>query len=627
MALWQFRRRQNGSVPASGAKLSKGSLQALDDLLGVNQRTWVRPPTVLTVGAVLEELAVTLREVADGRTAPQTADRGSLVCDLDLALTRVGEQLQRATSPDLKQVRVQEVSKLATTLDDPVECARVAALARDLLRQLQSSAAVGAAWDDVVATLAEGAATMEASMLAVDQLNELLRGRGYELWVLHNRLYELIRAGELDEARGLVSQAPLDDATVAWVAFGNADLGRAIIRVGQVRFFDGRIGLKNLKAQCIRSEDHDFAPFDELTDEVIGDYFQDVEAENVVFARVELAGDRARSPADGRRVPPVAWARELASALVEAAGFRHGGTEWVLLRGGCYFTARGTNGGSSGFADPRLQAEREQANDPRFEPTGERLRELPADFADALAEAKPQALDAAEAVRWHRQTAKLSNPSMRVALYVRRFEVQWSTGDPGGWRTWEEPLRHYLKDSWSRHELNDALFRAGRVLHRDQCRADPRSAIAAAAAEVYKPTGGWGFNISLKATIRWAPDVANGFAGGTLQRRLLKDVARRTKDGKSAQKWWRDLRAGFDILLNRAVRQRNRVIHGREPVPAVIETVDRFIAGLSATLAAQTVISAGGGRAINDVLERDCQELAEQFAALAAEPSAQALFH
>lgn len=613
-------------MSTSGVQLNQGSLQALDDLLGTVQRAWFRLPHVLTVVAALEELAVTLQEVADGRKAPLTADRGSLACDLDRALTRAGRHLQHATVPDLKQLRVHEVTKLAATLEDPTESARSGAVIRDVLQQLRTSSAVEAAWDDVVATLADGAASVDACLLAVDQLNELLRARGHELWALHSRVYELIRAGELDKVRSILSQPPLDDATVAWVAFGNADLGRAIVRVGQVRFFDNRVGLKNLKAQCTHGEDHEFAPVDELTDHVIDMYFKRVEAEHVVFARVELAGARAKRPPDGRRVPPVAWARELASNLVEAAGFRHGGTEWVLLEGGCYFTARGTDAGSSGLHDPRLQAERASANNPRYEPTGGRLRKLPTAFVDALAEAKPEAQDAAEAVRWHRQTSTLSNPNMRVALHVRRFEVQWSTGDPGGWQTWEMPLRHYLKDSWCRHEQNNALFRGGRVIDGYQHLADPRSGVAAAAAEVYESTGTMSFNINLKATMRLAPAVAGGFAAGTLQRRLLKELARRTKDGKAAQGWWRDLREAFDMLLNRAVRQRNRVIHGREPVPAVIDSVDGFISGLSATLAAQAVISAGGGSGINDVLEKDREYLADQFESLTAQPSAQTLF-
>jgi hypothetical protein len=610
----------------SGVELNRGSLQALDDLLSTIQRPWSRLPHVLTVGAALEELAVTLQEVADGRKAPQSADRGSLACDLDRALTRAGGHLRRATVPDFRHLRAHEVSNLAATLDDPAECKRVAALARDVLLQLHTSTSVAAAWDDVVATLANGASTVDACLLAVDQLNELLRGRGHELWALHSRMYELIRAGELDKARSIVSQPPLDDATVAWVAFGNADLGRAIVRVGQVRFFDGRIGLKTLKAQCTHNANDDFAPFDELTDQLIDADFNDVEADHVVFARVELAGDRAKSPPDGRRVPPVSWARELASNLVEAAGFRHGGTEWVLLYGGRYFTARGTDGGSVGFADPRLQAEREHASNPRYRPTGGRLYKLPTEFADALAEAKPGAQDAAEAVRWHRQTSKLSNPSMRVALHVRRFEVQWSTGDHGGWQTWKEPLCHYLKDSWCRRKQNDALFRGGLVLDRDQHLAHPLSGISDAAAEVYQSTAGGDFTINLKATMRLAPELAGGFAGGTLQRRLLKELARSTRDGKAAQDWWRDLREAFDILLKRAVRQRNRVIHGREPVPTVIDSVDAFISWLSATLAAQAVSSAGGGRGINDVLEEDREFLADQFDALAAQPSAQTLF-
>jgi len=126
--------------------------------------------------------------------------------------------------------------------------------------------------------------------------------------------------------------------------------------------------------------------------------------------------------------------------------------------------------------------------------------------------------------------------------------------------------------------------------------------------------------------VRIAADAANGFPGGTLQRRELKEVARRTRNGETARDWWLQLREAFDSLLNRAVRQRNRVIHGREPVPAVIATVDKFIAGLSATLAAQAVISAGDGRAVDDVLEDERATLVQRFDTLHEEASALSLF-
>jgi hypothetical protein len=608
-----------------GSVLSEGSLTMLGGLLGTRP-VWRRSPVVLTVRAALEELAVTLEEVGEGRGAPRTADRGSLVCDLDLALTRVGPHLRDLTSPDLKNLRTGEVSNLAATLDDPVECRRVAALARQVLNQLRSDDAVKAAWDDVVEALTDGASAADDCALRVDQLNELLLDRGHELWIAHSGLHELVGAGDLDQAREVVAQPPPEDATVAWVAFGNADLGRAVLRVGQVRFFNGRYGLKALRDQCNKPGHSEFSPIDELTDHRVDFYLSDVEAEHVVYARVELAGELAKQPPGGRRVPPVTWARQLASDLVEAAGFRYGGTEWIALNGGFYVTGRDTDGGSAGFDDPRRQAEQERALDPRFEPTAGLLSNLPPAFADALAEGQEPAEDAAEAVRWHREVSKLADPRMRVALHVRRFEVQWSTGDEGGWGTWEEPLRHYLKDSWCRHAQDNFLFRVGYRLHGDSRLAHPKSGAVEAGSKVYAGAGNNGFRINLRETLLLAPQVASGFPGGTLQRRLFKEAARRTASGGATQEWWRELRRDFDVLLNRAVRQRNRVIHGRQPVAPVIESVDEFISGRSATLAAQAVVSAASDKPVDQVLEDEREDLAQLFDAMAGEGSALALF-
>ena len=605
--------------------LSEGSRRALyKDLL---DDTWPRIPDVLLVGAALEELAETLEEVVQGRMPPQAGDRRSLACDLDLALTRVGKHLLHATSPPLKEFRTREVSNLASTLADRKECARVAALARNLLAQLDSADALKAAWDDVISTLADDSVHVRACLLAFDQLKELLHRRGHEWWDVRHGLYEPIRAGDFDAARAVVSESPPDDATVAWVVFANADLRTGTVRVGPVQFFNGWLELSDIRDGLPALNSPDFEPATELTDEAIESYFDKIVAEPIVYARVELAGERAKVPATRRSIPPLEWARHIAFDLVEAVGFRHGGSEWVLLDGGCYFTARGGGPRPAWPAEVDFPPLRHlPSSHPRYEPTGKALGCLQPGFADALVAEEEEALAALQAIHWHRDVERTDNPDMHVALHVRRFEVQWSTGDPGGWQTWNAPLRHFMRDLWCRDQQSKAFFWGGRVLLSASLVRPPADPVRMAAQEVHESTGGASFRINLNAMLRVAPEVAGDFLSGSFERRFFKELSRRTRSPAAAQVWWRELRPTFDVLLNRAVRQRNRVIHGREPVPEVIRTVDGFISGLSATLAGSAVHAAAEHRDLDAVLEDERKDVAHLFETLTDEANVLALF-
>jgi hypothetical protein len=549
-----------------------------------------------------------------------------LVCDLDLALTRAGSSLQSVTSPTLRSIRTGDLAHLEAIIVDSARSAEVAQTIRGVLQQLDAPTAIEAAWDDSVAALDDPATELDRCALAIAQVEELVSRRGQEWWEMRSRIAGHMRNGELGAAKRVVAEPPPDDVVVAWVAIGNAHLPYGYVRVGQVQFFTGQLRLAEIRDGCPALNTPEFEPAVELSDRVIDLYFSEIEAEHYLLARVELAGPRAHTPPRGRRSPPVEWARRLVEDIVESASFRQQGTDWVVLEGGCYFTADGNDGGTAGFDDPVRRAERARATSPYIEPTGEALLSLPAAYGDALASDQPAALAAVEAVRWHRDVQRIADPRMRIALNVRRFEVEWGTGDPRGLHTWEEPTRHFLRDLWCRRSQNRSLDWGGIYLRSDQDRAHPKSQVAAALAEIYIPGSGMAFRIDRKAMLRWAPAVAKGFAGGTVQRRRYNDLARRTRNGRAAQVWWRELRRTFDVLLNRAVRQRNRVIHGRQPVEAVLASIDGFVADLSAMLAAEAVRGAAHGHDVAAEFERDRQHLADGYERLGREKSAEALF-
>jgi hypothetical protein len=84
----------------------------------------------------------------------------------------------------------------------------------------------------------------------------------------------------------------------------------------------------------------------------------------------------------------------------------------------------------------------------------------------------------------------------------------------------------------------------------------------------------------------------------------------------------RELRGAFDVLLNRAVRQRNAILHGRAFVPEVVASVEPFLGQLSGYLA----YLAAKGIDMDKELEETRAGLVERFEKLASEQSGLALW-
>lgn len=584
--------------------ITPGTVEALRGILRYGKRP-KRSPAVLTVVPALTELLTTLDEAAAGRSALFSSDRRSLVADLDLCLTRAGTELDAYTNPPLRRMRTTEVANLQATLGSPVECQRLAAIVRGVLAQLRSDSAVEAAWRDVVSAAADSAAPVDGCVLAGDQLRELVRIRGHEWWYMSSRILEHVRAGDLDAACQAAVTPPTDDATVAWLAFGNADLEHGYCRVGQVQFFTHKLGLVHIRDGCPALDRPEFERAIELTDEALGFFPEVKDQEHYVWARVELAGPRAQQPAGGRTKPPLEWAREFAHSLVEAASYPIGGTEWKLLGGGYVFSESGdSEGGTMWISEDSPERERFFGN-PFDEPTSRYLAELPDAFADALARDDAAARFAVEEVRWHRTVQLGDDAAGRLALYVRGFERQWVTGPNGQYQSWEEPVRSYLRDAWANHTVRDAIWSAGLVIHRRAGAPDATERMHEAAAEVHQDGDHRSsFSISHPAVIKHAPLVAGDFVGGSLERRGLRQITRETRDGNALRAAWDHAAGRFDCQLNRAVRQRNRIIHGGSVGQEVAAGVEPFLSQLSAWLVSFSIQAARDNKPVEQVLDQ-----------------------
>jgi hypothetical protein len=435
---------------------------------------------------------------------------------------------------------------------------------------------------------------------------------------------------DLARGREAAVSAPSEDVMVAWVAFGDAPLQGRYRRVGQVQFFGDEVSLQDVRYGADALARPEFERAAELTDEAIEWHFSRIEAQHYVLARVEFAGSRAQLPLAGTG-PPIAWASRLAAGVVEAAGFRLGGTGWILLDGGCYFLLDGSHAGSAGFGDPVRRRGLENFRAPIYEPTGEALAGLQPAFADALARGEAPAVRAVTEVAWHRRATAVEDAAMRLALRVRGFETQWAAGPGRAWTSWEDPVRYFFRDHWAREGISSALFSAASTVQLPPRPLSLRFAfypegIEQARAEIFRSETTASFTWKPGTVLRLAPTVATYFTAGSLPRRQWKELARYGRTGGSAQAWWRQLRTGFDVLLNRAVRQRNAVVHGRELVPDVVASVEPFLERLSSYLVAESIDAASGADDLNERFKAARNRLADDYDALATADTGLALY-
>jgi hypothetical protein len=223
--------------------LSQGARDALAELIETHERR--RAPDVLTIAPILSELAMHLDGVASGQERLFENDRKSLACDADIALTRVGTRLERSTTPTLRNLRTKDISRLQQLYSDPGGAAALATTLRGILDQLRAPSVVGAAWDDMLAAMADGAATTADCALRVAQVAELARARGHDWSSIKTNLTSAVVHDDLPTGREAAMSDPPTDVVVVWVAFGNAHLRDAYRRVGQVQFFGDQLKLQH----------------------------------------------------------------------------------------------------------------------------------------------------------------------------------------------------------------------------------------------------------------------------------------------------------------------------------------------------------------------------------------------
>jgi hypothetical protein len=582
--------------------------------------------TLRPIAALSEVIAVS-QSVVEGHSAPQEDDRRSLATDVGSALVALGDELKSCLGSALRDYREEEVPRLESFLATAGGATRMLYAAELLRGKLKTQLAAQAAWRDLVAAVRNGLHESDGRHLAL-VLFEIEESLGHEWQWLSMSLSDALVAGDFEKVEELLARPPSETTQVAWFAFAHAHIPRGHLRIGQVQFFSHEIWPDLVRDERQLLKSYPAAEFPaELDDRMIEqmskgrsgatpDQPQDVvDTEHRVFARVELVGERAagdRSPwAHG--VPPDRWARDLVASIVEAASFRWGGTTWKLLDGCCLYHGESSLGGEShpnwsgslGFHDPDIFEQTRlwaagRAN-PQHEPTGTALSELNPAFAERAAAKDPGIQDAVTEARWYQAARDQTDAAQRIALHIRAFERMLPIG---GKERWHDSLRRYYRDIWTRVtfdlHVRDVGHEADWAL---------REANFAAMAEL----GAWVVSTGPRSS---QLNVRQFFAvAGQVEpllpkehrilRRRLRELAEWGADPNAARRRHEQLGGEFDALLNRAVRQRNAVIHGVRTVPEVVATAEPLIAQLSAFLVARSINQSAAGSDVLESLEGD----------------------
>jgi hypothetical protein len=528
------------------------------------------------------------------------ADRASLCVDVKDALKMVGDELKSSLEPAYSSF-LAEAAGMGNSFDNLHGTVRVGTAAQRLLERLREPGAAQASWRDLVKTVeAGGKGSLELAHLRASQLRELIEERGQDWSAVESRLRQAALHGRFDECHALVAEETPRTATVAWFAFMNADLPMGYLRVGQVQFFSHRLWPEVVVSETSLAGIPSFERPAELDEYALRTWVVAHNVSNPVYARVELTGLRASGQCNpwAQHRPPIEWARDLVRAMVESATFRQGGSQWKLLTGGVLYHKEGSDwsGYLGGFHDPRA-FEENRSEMPLQEGTGESLDQLSPEFARMLAAGEPPALSALLEVRAYEATRAQSDPAQRLALHVSAFE---RTLPIRASEKWNQVLAYYFRSWWALNEFDEALFylawNVDCLLRSISDLKNPPPLIQ---------SSGNRFSVSTKALLEHAQEIYTLLPRRRRQqRRRLRAAAAWTADPSQALQRLEEHQRRFDILLNRALRQRNAVIHGVPATPTVVAPVDEFVAQLAARVTGQTVTSATQREPLAAVLDR-----------------------
>ena len=554
--------------------------------------------------AALHEVVLVCESILGGRRPPGNDDRRSLKDDVTQSLTQLGKETKRSLQPDLAEYQ-KTIKQISAILDDPAAVRRLLSATRATSERILRPAVAQAVWRDLVAAVRNGADD-ETYVLYLQQLREVQERLGHSWLECATGLRKSVCDGDFRVGEEILGQAPERTAQVAWFIFGNAEVPGEILRVGQTQFFSESIWPDRVRDPSTFAGLPDAEFPGELSDQRLLDALKPSDrSTHHVYARVELAGPRAQNQGNQAAAsrPPLDWARDLVTSVVEVATHAGGGSRWVLLEGGIVYHGTDHNGnglweGIGGFPDPADQQALAGFRPPPLEDTADRLDDLDPRLAEKLAAGEPRTLGAVSEARWHHSVRRQHDPAQRVALHVRAFEQALPIGRG---EHWDEIAKVYFREFWAWDRFYTAIDAAASWstfwidLH------DP----ASAPQIITWIEDGWVYPGRFLDAADDVYAALRRIEGDACVTRLaVAQVRRWAKHPAQAASYLDKLSTRFDILLARTQRQRNAIIHGVQTDPDVVASVDRFVSRLADYITVGALHSAAVGEDLAGALER-----------------------
>jgi hypothetical protein len=578
--------------------------------------------------AAMTELIFICESILDeGRKPPRQGDRESVQRDLKLAASRLGPALKRALWPELRDYKRDQLNALPRLLDDADGVRSVRDASHVMLERIGRPECAVAVWQDLVAALNDRS-DLDSAWL------QLFHLRDVELLIGHDWPR---RAGELSRALlsdGLASGEPFlctppdTSGRVSWLIFGNASMEPDALRIGQIQFFSDRIWPGQVTDPAFFADQDHLEYPDELQHAPLLKALRpNDESMECVYARVELAGPRAT----GQRNPYVQkraagdWARDLVSSAVDAATFSSGGSRWTLLTGELVFHTLAPGGqqpltGNPTFDNPaRVKALRE-FRPPGLEGTGNALETLRPELAELLADSDRVASASVREARWFQAARQAADPAQRVVLFIRAFERSLPL-HPG--ERWDGAVRRIFREFWAEDRFDNDLVQLAHTSE-DLLRLHDPGALSRLPQWIEHRPPNW-FRANLAAFMTLAGQIEKALEpmpyNTWTERLILRALDRMQRHPRRAYDALREFGGHFDLLLARARRQRNAVVHGIRTNPEVVATVERFIERLAASVDAQNLHSAAIGEDRDTALSRGQENRLQTLERLKTEPA------
>jgi hypothetical protein len=586
------------------------------------------PAHVLGPVTALRDVRTTASGVLSGHAILSSEDRNSVRDDLRIAIDALGPALSATAAPSWQAIR-KELGRLPKLLESPDGALMIRGLVDAVVGELSSPEVCVAAWSDVLTAFEDKSVGARECETRIKQLAEVVRLRGGD-WqataselrsILHDDKSVLAHRGiveapeggpgaqepagvALDQRLKTAEEAVADDPprgeVTGWVCFAQAWLSNTYMSVGGVDFYSHQMWPDGVRL----GPPHETRRHPEFDDEWHTLFFRTLPDEPFVIAGVPLG--------DGLIADAVARARSTAQQLVRAARPQ---SSWILVPGAAIYV-RGEHSGWFGAPLERHDRPELPTTSPQNEPTGRELAALKPEMARAVVAGAPAAAAAVRDAEWAKAVASLPDSRQRLALGLRL--VERCLPSPAGDR-WTRSVARYLKNWWidyqSRDLIGDTAVAAVDVLDGPHGIGEMPTTWRQRLTPI---AGGLSYNIRLDETLRSTGELLEALPGGSMPYRQTVELA---KHGASAEAWLAfisELGREFDLLLARAARQRNAIVHGADTLDDVIESVIDFAAFLQWALVHDQLDAVADGQSLLASLETRSLRINNRYAHLQA---------